>query len=95
MRMSIGMPSPIALRSCSLLIPLVRHLTAPPPDWRYITAASSFFAFDPMLWLIVVGIAALLAIGVTRWRVARSSRVAISPERLNTEAAVRHNVARS
>ena len=51
-----------------LLMPLVHHLFATPPGWRYISTASNFFAFSPILQLAVFAVAAGLAIGITRLR---------------------------
>jgi hypothetical protein len=51
-----------------LLMPLVHHLLATPPGWRYISTASNFFAFSPLLQLVVFAVAAGLAIGITRLR---------------------------
>ena len=52
-----------------LLMPLVHHLFATPPGWRYISTASNFFAFNPVLQLAVVAVAAGTAVAVTRLRV--------------------------
>jgi hypothetical protein len=51
-----------------LLMPLVHHLLATPPGWRYISTASNFFAFNPTLQLAVFPVAAGLSIGITRLR---------------------------
>lgn len=53
-----------------VLLPLVHYLFATPPDYRYITTASNFFAYS---WLVQIGalaLAAVLAWGVTRLRTA-------------------------
>lgn len=55
-----------------LLLPLLHHVAATPPAYRYITAASNFFAWNPGLQLIVFLIAAALAFG-TRLLPARVS----------------------
>ncbi len=52
-----------------LLMPLVHHLFATPPGWRYISTASNFFAFNPILQLAVFAVAAGTAVVVTRLRV--------------------------
>ena len=52
-----------------LLLPLVHHLFATPPGWRYISTASNFFAFNPVLQLAVIAVAAGTAVAVTRLRV--------------------------
>jgi len=51
-----------------LLLPLVHHLFATPPGWRYISTASNFFAFNPVLQLAVFAAAAGTAVAVTRLR---------------------------
>ncbi len=51
-----------------LLMPLVHHLLATPPEYRYISAASNFFAFNTEVQLVVFFAAAALAIGITRFR---------------------------
>jgi hypothetical protein len=51
-----------------VLLPLVHHLLATPPAYRYISTASNFFAFNPALQLLAMGVAAGLAVGVTRLR---------------------------
>jgi hypothetical protein len=51
-----------------LLMPLVHHLFATPPEWRYISTASNFFAFNPVLQLVVFAAAAGTAVAVTRQR---------------------------
>ncbi|MGC8879419.1 MAG: hypothetical protein ACP5R2_09355 [Anaerolineae bacterium] len=51
-----------------VLLPLVHHVLATPPHYRYISAASNFFAFDPRLQVLVIAIAAGLALGVTAIR---------------------------
>jgi hypothetical protein len=51
-----------------LLLPLIHHLFATPPGWRYISTASNFFAFNPFLQLVVFAVAAGSAVAVTRLR---------------------------
>jgi len=51
-----------------LLLPLVHHLLATPPGYRYISTASNFFAFSPALQLAVFAVAAGIAAVVTRLR---------------------------
>jgi hypothetical protein len=53
-----------------VLLPLIHHLLATPPGFRYISAASNFFAFGVGLQAAALLIAGLLAIGTTaarRW----------------------------
>jgi hypothetical protein len=57
-----------------LLLPVVHHLLATPPAYRYISTASNFFAFNVGLQVLVFVVAAGLAVGVTRlrqWQLAR------------------------
>ncbi len=58
-----------------LLLPLVHHLVATPPTYRYISAASNFFAFDPLLQLLTFCVAVGLALA-TVWLRRRFSDVA-------------------
>jgi hypothetical protein len=51
-----------------VLMPLVHHLLATPPAYRYISTASNFFAFDPGIQLLAVSAAASLAVGATNGR---------------------------
>ena len=51
-----------------LLLPVVHHLLATPPAYRYISTASNFFAFNNGLQILVFLVAAGLAVGVTRLR---------------------------
>ena len=51
-----------------LLLPLVHHLLATPPEWRYISTASNFFAFSPILQLAAFAVTAGVAVVVTRLR---------------------------
>lgn len=53
-----------------VLMPLIHHLLATPPGYRYISTASNFFAFNFGIQLIAVIMAAGLAVGATtarRW----------------------------
>jgi hypothetical protein len=51
-----------------VVLPLVHHLLATPPGYRYISTASNFFAFNVGLQLLAVAAAAGLAVGATRGR---------------------------
>lgn len=51
-----------------LQMPLVHHLFFTPPDYRYISTSSNFFAFNPGIQLMVFLVAGILAIGFTRLR---------------------------
>jgi hypothetical protein len=51
-----------------LLMPLVHHLLVTPPGYRYISTSSNFFASNIGLQLLVLLVAALLAITITRVR---------------------------
>jgi len=51
-----------------LLMPVVHHLFATPPGYRYISTSSNFFAFSISVQLAVFVVAALLAVGITRLR---------------------------
>ena len=48
-----------------LLLPLVHHLLATPPAYRYISAASNFFAFDLGVQIVALLVAAALAVTAT------------------------------
>jgi hypothetical protein len=53
-----------------LLLPLIHHLLATPPGYRYISTASNFFAFNLFVQAFAVAVAAGLAAGATggrRW----------------------------
>jgi hypothetical protein len=52
-----------------VLMPLVHHLLATPSNYRYISTASNFFAFNGGLQVIVMLVALGLAVGVARGRV--------------------------
>ena len=49
-----------------LLMPLVHHLLFTPSAYRYISAASNFFAFNVGVQLLAFSVAAMLAIGIAR-----------------------------
>jgi hypothetical protein len=51
-----------------LFMPLVHHLLATPPGYRYISTASNFFALDVRLQLTAFLVAAILAVGITQLR---------------------------
>jgi len=51
-----------------LLLPLVHHLLATPPGYRYITNAGNFLAFSPGVQLLALAAAAALALGTTSTR---------------------------
>ncbi len=51
-----------------LLLPLLHYLLASKPAYRYISAASNFFAFDIGLQVLIFIISAGIAIGVTQIR---------------------------
>ena len=68
-----AMPSVTALLIAGLglsyiLLPLVHHLLATPPTYRYISTASNFFAFNPGLQVVALIVATLMAFGTTRLR---------------------------
>lgn len=48
-----------------VLMPLAHYLLATPPEYKYISTASNFFAFDIGVQLLVFFVAAVLAIGIT------------------------------
>ncbi len=52
-----------------ILMPLVHHLLATPPGYRYISTSSDFFADRAGLQLVAVLVAAVMALGVTWLRV--------------------------
>lgn len=47
-----------------LLLPLAHHLFFVPPEYRYISTADNFFAFNPTVQITVFAVAGLLAWGV-------------------------------
>jgi hypothetical protein len=51
-----------------LVLPLVHHLVATPPGFRYISTAGNFFAFSPAVQALAVGVAATMAWGVVAIR---------------------------
>ena len=51
-----------------LLMPLIHHLFATPPGWRYISTASNFFVFNLILQIVVLAAAAGTAVAVTHLR---------------------------
>lgn len=51
-----------------VLMPLIHHLLATPPGYRYISTASNFFAFNVGIQILAVIVAAGLAVGVTSVR---------------------------
>lgn len=57
-----------------LALPLVHHLFATPPGFRYISAASNFFAFDPGVQVAAVALAGATALGASRLRRRHSPR---------------------
>ncbi len=66
-------PSAPALLAAGLalsyvLMPLVHHLIGTPPQYRYITTASNFFAFNGWLQLLALAAAAVLAWGAAAAR---------------------------
>jgi len=68
-----GSPSATQLLAAGLglsyvLMPLVHHLLATPPGYRYISTASNFFAFDWRIQMLIYGVAIGLAAGITRLR---------------------------
>lgn len=55
----------VGLALSYLLVPLFHHLFATPPGYRYITTASNFFAWNPLLQLAAFCVVALMAAGIT------------------------------
>ncbi len=51
-----------------LLLPLAHYLFATPPGYRYITAASNFFAFDPGVQTLAFVVAAAMSLIFSRLR---------------------------
>lgn len=51
-----------------MVLPLVHYVIAAPPGHRYITTATNFFAFNAVLQVFVLTIAAAVAYSVTRVR---------------------------
>ena len=63
------------LCQCYLVMPLVHHLVATPPGYRYISTAANFFAFNPGLQLAIFFVAGILAIGAVRLRQGLESKM--------------------
>jgi len=59
-----------------LLMPLAHYFLATPPEYRYISTASNFFALDVGVQLLILFVAAVLAIGVTWLRKRYHRRIA-------------------
>lgn len=53
-----------------LLMPVAHHWLATPPDWRYISTSSNFFALNPVVQVVVFLTAATMALGATHIRCA-------------------------
>lgn len=51
-----------------LLMPAAHHWLATPPDWRYISTSSNFFALSPLVQIAAFLVAAGMAVGATRLR---------------------------
>lgn len=51
-----------------LLMPLVHHLLFTPPEYRYISASSNFFASNVGVQMVAFFVAVVLVIGITRLR---------------------------
>ncbi len=49
-----------------VLMPLAHHVLFVPPDYRYISTSSNFFAFNPGVQLVSFVVTAALAVGVAR-----------------------------
>jgi hypothetical protein len=49
-----------------LLMPLLHHLLFVPPDYRYISTSSNFFAFDLGVQLLTFAVATVQALGIAR-----------------------------
>jgi hypothetical protein len=58
-----------------LLLPLIHHLLFVPPDYRYISTASNFFAFHFGIQLLTFLLALLLALAITHWRRVTKARL--------------------
>jgi hypothetical protein len=48
-----------------LLMPVVHHWLATPPDWRYISTSSNFFALSPLVQAATFLVTAAMASGIT------------------------------
>lgn len=69
----IAIPSMWALLAAGCVlsylgIPLLHHLLLTPPEYHYISNGSNFFADNPLVQSAAVGVAALIALGVTKFR---------------------------
>jgi hypothetical protein len=51
-----------------LVMPLVHHFLSTPPEYRYVSTSSNFFAFNVGVQLLAFSVTAILAIGITRFR---------------------------
>ncbi|MBU0493164.1 MAG: hypothetical protein KKA73_04590 [Chloroflexi bacterium] len=51
-----------------VLMPLAHYILATPPEYKYITTASNFFAFDVAIQLLAFSVAAALAFGIAGLR---------------------------
>ncbi len=51
-----------------LLMPAAHHWLATPPDWRYISTSSNFFALSPLVQAAAFLVAAGMALGATHLR---------------------------
>ena len=65
-QMGLGQLLAAGLCLSYVLLPLVHHLVFTPPDYRYISTSSNFFAFDPGVQLLSFGATVLLAVGVAK-----------------------------
>jgi len=65
---SAGVVLAAGLALSYLLLPVVHHWLATPPDWRYISTSSNFFAVSPFVQAAAVLAAAAMAFGATRLR---------------------------
>ena len=57
-----------------LLMPLIHYLLATPSEYRYISAASNFFAASIVVQIVTFGVATALAIGAAQVRLALNER---------------------
>ena len=67
--LAAAVPISLFVLGLVILLPLMHHLLATPPGWHYISTASNFFAFNPLLQLAVFAVAVGTAVVVTRLRV--------------------------
>ncbi len=49
-----------------LLFPLIHHLLATPPDYKYISTSSNFFGFSLGIQMLTCAIAALVTVLITQ-----------------------------